>query len=177
MRMAKSAGGKIPEMIPTMTEGKLQIHASQWYVLQSEWMLLTAPMKATVHHHMLLATKYYQESQRKLKRTRECPENDQSDRGAPRNGRPDSCLVGIHVQVTPNDILRFDSDRLTRHPVRFMMCQRLRRQVGSYLSVEKHEGGVQWWVSLGCFSRFESVWMLSVCRSCRSRIRRCVGIV
>lgn len=34
-------------MMPTITEGSEQIHESQWYVLQSEWMLLTAPMNAT----------------------------------------------------------------------------------------------------------------------------------
>lgn len=48
IRTANSAGGKIPEMIPTMTGGSLQTHANQPYVAQSEWMLLTAPMNATV---------------------------------------------------------------------------------------------------------------------------------
>ena len=36
MRIASSAGGKIPEMMPTTTLGRVQSHASQLYVAHSE---------------------------------------------------------------------------------------------------------------------------------------------
>ena len=47
MRIASSAGGKIPEMMPTMTDGRSHSHASQLYVAHSECTFDTIPTKAT----------------------------------------------------------------------------------------------------------------------------------